>query len=218
MDDFTYKDGTGSLEIVSNEYVKITCKQENKIILGATATVYGGSSVAFDALPLAIASTDGIDTNLSAGIAIETTVTAKHYKPHEAETKNFYTETCKDKIASCTQKINNILGGAYVINNSVATYAQKTSIEQSAAEITEAATSVETSKTTAVNTAATVAAKEAEINQSTQSQIAFLETTIAQLKKIHTSLTEIASSRSNVGAANQEKGSVKKEMAGIINK
>lgn len=218
MADFTYKDGTGSLEIVSNEYVKITCKQENKIILGATATVYGGSSLAFDALPFTIAGTEGINVSLSAGIAIETDVNAKQYKPHEAETKNFYTEGCKEKIASCMQKINNILGGAYVINNSVATYAKKTSLEQSAAEITEAAARVATSKTTAVNTAAAMAAKEVEVAQSTQSQIAFLEATIAQLKKIHTSLTEIASSRSNVGAANQEKGSLKKEISDIINK
>ncbi len=212
-----YDKGTASIELVSNKYVSISCSQSNEIVVGASSTGFGGTSVAFDFLPLAFASTDIIDIviNVSADFARVRTCWSK--KPMEAKVKTLAVSDCKAAITQCKQKIDLINNNCELIKRQSASIANKDDAFVQLDSVARVKEELSQKKSETYFKQNLCAVEESPATRTAKYEIAKLDKTIAILKEIQQSLEEIDRQRTMVGTTKNIQGTTSSETANIIN-
>lgn len=212
-----YDKGTASIELVSNKYVSISCTQSNEIVYGASSVGYGGTSVAFDFLPLAFASTDILDIaiNVSAEFARVRTCWSK--KPMEAMVKTLAVSDCKAAITQCKQKIDLINNNCELIKRQSATIANKHDVFVQLDSVSKVKKELSQKKLKTYFKQNLCAVEESTVTSTAKDEIAKLDETIAILKEIQQSLKEIDKQRTMAGTTRSKQGTTSSETADMLN-
>lgn len=211
-----YEDGSASIEFVSSKYIKVSCSQSNEITLGATAVCNGGTFCMFDALPLAFASTDGVDISLKASAEVSISKTRFKKTKEKGEIKTIAVSSCKNEIETCAQKITTIQENTMILTSHNTVYgkkkdlgAQLSQIESTRQQIADKANSSNLAHKESIR-------KENCLAVQVKAQIAQMNETVAQLKKIQTQLSEIIRQKTAVGTSNSEQGGAFSSSSGML--
>lgn len=142
-----YENGAASIEFVSNKYIKVSCTQSNEITIGATAVCNGGVICMFDALPVAFASTDGLDINLKAGVEVDISKTSLKKTGTKGSVKTLAVSSCTNTVENCIQKIGIISANTSLLTAENIVYGQKRDLISQMTEINTAHQNISGKKT-----------------------------------------------------------------------
>lgn len=213
-----YDKGTASIELVSNKYVSISCSQSNEIVYGASSIGYGGTSLAFDFLPLAFASTDIIDSAIKVAADFERSKSIWSKKPMEAVTKTLAVSDCKAAITECRQKIAVISNNCELIKRKSASIANRHDVFVQLDSVAKVKKELTQKRSETYFKQNLCAAEENTVTSTAKDEIAKLDETIAILKEIQQSLNEIDKQRTMAGTTRNKQGTTSSETADILNK
>ncbi len=212
-----YENGAASIEFVSNKYIKVSCTQSNEITIGATAVCNGGVICMFDALPVAFASTDGLDINLKAGVEVDISKTSFKKTGTKGSVKTLAVSSCTNTVENCIQKIGIISANTSLLTAENIVYGQKRDLISQMTEINTTHQNISDKMNKVSTRLAESNGQQINLSRLIREQVNQMTQTIDQLKEVETKLKEIIRQKSSVGAAKSEKGGTFSKSSGILN-
>ncbi|MDO4839907.1 MAG: hypothetical protein Q3990_04460 [Desulfovibrionaceae bacterium] len=212
-----YESGAASIEIVSNKYLKISCTQSNEIILGAKAVCTGGTICMFDALPIAFASTDGVEIYLKASSEVDISKTSYSHTKKKGTIKALAVSSCKAQVRDCRQSIRTVTQNANAFTAAYMAYGKSSILVQRMEEVNNTRQLVSDKMKITQQKQSKTERQKTSLTQKARKQIDHMNKTIAQLKEVENQLKEIIKQRSAVVTSNNEQGGSFSLSSGISN-
>lgn len=212
-----YESGAASIEIVSNKYLKISCTQSNEIILGTKAACIGGTVCMFDALPIAFASTDGIELYLKAGAEIDISKITFDHTKKGGKIHVLAVSSCKAQVQDCRQSIRTVSQNALAFTAAYMAYGKSSILVQRMEEVNNTRQLVSDKMKITQQKQSKTERQKTSLTQKARKQIDHMNKTIAQLKEVENELKEIIKQRSAVVTSNNEQGGSFSLSSGISN-